>query len=174
MMTQWHLTQSFLHSFTLLVGALAISGCGQAVEPRESELPPTTEADVTAVEDVIHEVGAALSAGDGPRWGAAFTDDAVVMRPGEPSTIGRDANIERMQLVFDQNVLQIAFSVEEILIFGDWAFARATYSETVTPKASGEPREIYGKSVNLLKRQVDGSWKIARRMGHRDPSPDEG
>ncbi len=174
MMSPRHLMKSLLRWLTLPFGALAISACGQVVEQPGPEPALTTEADVMAVENVIHEVGAALSAGDGTRWGASFTDDAVVMRPGEPSTIGREANIDRMQLVFDQNVLQIAFSVEEVLVFGDWAFARATYSETVTPKAGGDAREIYGKSVNLLKRQADGSWKIERRMGHRNPPPDEG
>ncbi len=162
-----HVTKGVRYALVALL-VVTTAGCGS----RESAT--STESDVTAIENVIHEVGNALSAGDGNRWGASFTDDAVVMRPGELSTIGREANIGRLQLLFDHNVLQITFSVEEVLVFGDWAFARAIYSETVTPKEGGEAREIYGKSVNLLKRQTDGSWKIARRMGHRNPPPDEG
>ena len=166
--------KSLLPLVTLFCSIVAISACGNVAEQADIQSSPAPESDVAAIETVIREVGAALSAGDGPRWGESFTDDAVVMRPGEPSTIGREANIARMQLVFDENELEIAFSVEEVLLLGDWAFARATYSETITPKEGGEPEEVWGKSVNLLQRQSDGSWKIERRMGHRNPSPGAG
>lgn len=42
---------------------------------------------------------------------------------------------------------------------------------TATPKVGGEPIEDEGKSVFIVRRQTDGSWKIARLIANSDRSP---
>ncbi len=174
MRSRRHLPEYLPSAVMLLCIAVALSSCGPMAEQPASESAPTTEADIAAINSVIDEVGAALNAGDAARWGDLFTEDVIVMRPNELSAIGREANRERLEELFDQYTLDITFSTEEVVVAGDWAFVRDTYSETVTPKGAGEPQMIYGKQINILRRQPDGSWKITRRIHNRNPPPDEG
>ena len=39
---------------------------------------------------------------------------------------------------------------------------------TATPKADGEPIEDDGKAVFIVRRQIDGSWRIARLIANSD------
>lgn len=165
--------RTHLGSVMLLCIVLAIAACGPVAEQQETNPAPTTESDVEAIKSVIDGVGAALNAGDAAGWGALFTEDVVVMRPNELSAVGLEANRKRLEELFDQFTLDITFSTEEVVVSGDWAFVRDTYSETVTPKAAGEPMKIYAKQINILRRQPDGTWKIARRIHNPNPPPDE-
>lgn len=42
---------------------------------------------------------------------------------------------------------------------------------TAMPRAGGEPIEDERKSVFIVKRQPDGSWKIARLIANSDQPP---
>jgi uncharacterized protein (TIGR02246 family) len=68
---------------------------------------------------------------------------------------------------------QISTSVDEVQVFGNWAFARGSWSGTTTPKAGGEARQETGKFLILLRRQPDGgSWRIAREIRNAQaPTP---
>jgi len=46
-------------------------------------------------------------------------------------------------------------------VSGDIAVVRTTYTETWTPRDGNEQRSIEGKSILVLDRQVDGTWKIS-------------
>ena len=170
-----HLMKSYLGLVTLLCIALAISACGTVAEQAAPDPAPTTEADVAAIERVIDEVGAAERAGDPARWGALFTEDVVTMRPTEGTLIGQEANRTSLEELFVEWTLDVTVTMDEVVVAGDWAFTRATYSERVTPKAGGELEEepegfdMYGKQIDILRRQSDGSWKIARRIFNYDP-----
>ena len=165
-----HLMKSYLGLVMLLCIALAISACGSVAEQAAPDPAPTTEADVAAIERVLDEVAAAESAGDAARWGALVTEDVVTMRPNEGTIIGQEANTTGLEELFVQWTLDVTATTDEVVVEGDWAFARASYSETVTSAAGGDPvATINGKLLDILRRQSDGSWKIARRMAVYDP-----
>ena len=67
--------------------------------------------------------------------------------------------------------LEETWSSEEIVVAADWAFTRGTYSSTFTPRAGGEPVQENGKSLWILERQADGSWKYARAIWNSDNPP---
>ena len=67
--------------------------------------------------------------------------------------------------------LQVAdyiLSFNEVKIAGDWAFEWGTYSGTVKPVGGGEPVQTTGKVMRVLKKDPDGSWKVARAMYDSD------
>jgi ketosteroid isomerase-like protein len=49
-------------------------------------------------------------------------------------------------------------------VAGDLAMLRTLWEETVTPKGGGEPAELSGVWLIVLKKQTDGSWKAWREM----------
>lgn len=51
---------------------------------------------------------------------------------------------------------------DEIVVAGDWAWARGTIASDVVVKGSDVHHEV--KYVNIYKRQADGSWKIYRAI----------
>ena len=56
-----------------------------------------------------------------------------------------------------------------------WAFHLSEYIAMVTPKEGGETVEEKGKVLEILQRQPDGSWKIAREIwnvAHRQKRSD--
>ena len=173
-----HLMKSYLGLVTLLCSALAISACGPAADEAAPDPAPSTEADVAAIERVVEEVSAAESAGDTARWGAVLTEDFVNMRPDQEYTIGREANMTSVQGTFDEWMLDVTVTMDEVEVAGDLAFAAASYSERVTSRAVVEPGEepmafdMYGKQIDILRRQPDGSWKIVRRIVSFSPPPD--
>ncbi len=143
----------------ILLSLLLIAGC-TPTEPVEEAT--TTEADVEAINQLPATFAAALNAGDLDGILAGFTDDVVRMPPNEPAIIGKESLRSRMQANLDQNTYQLDNPPEEVQVSGDWAFARGTYTVTVTPKAGGESIQLEGKYLVVFQKQPDGSWKAAR------------
>ena len=92
-----------------------------------------------------------------------FTQDAVLMPPGEPNIIGQQAIRAWHEATWKGTKYQCSGTVEEVQVFGDWGLARGTFSGVLTP-ASGAPRRDSGKFLNIVRRQADGSWTIARAI----------
>ena len=49
----------------------------------------------------------------------------------------------------------------QVRILGDWAYAHSTYTLDMTANEGGEKTSFSGKFLDIVKRQEDGSWKIA-------------
>ena len=92
-----------------------------------------------------------------------FTSDAVLMPPGEPNVIGQQAIRAWHEKVWMGTKYQCSGMLDEVQVFGDWALARGTFSGVET-QASGAQRRETGKFLNMIRRQADGSWKIARAI----------
>ena len=129
------------------------------------------EADVAAVNQIWTQYSSSLNAGDIDRWVSLWTDDGVQMPPGEPSIIGKDQIRLRNNAVVEQFTFNMEISNEEVGVAGDWAFSRGTYAATLTPKAGGEPVHIDGKYMTILRRQLDGTWKIHRDVFNSNVPP---
>ena len=68
------------------------------------------------------------------------------------------------QAVFKEVTIKSEGTVMEVEASGDWGYFWSTYKLTATPRAGGETIESEGKSLFVVKRQPDGTWKIARLM----------
>ena len=126
------------------------------------------EADVQAILDFERSVFDAQIMGDFEAWLDSFTDDAIVMAPGEPALVGKHAIAQWHAPYFGQNDLHEETDEREVEVFGDWAFIRAHWTWTLTPKSGGEAIESTGNSIWILSRQPDNSWKIARGIYNYD------
>ncbi len=62
---------------------------------------------------------------------------------------------------------------QDVVVSGDWATVRGTYTATFTPAAGGGPISESGKWMSFFKRQSDGTWKVMCNIWNRDtPLPE--
>jgi len=125
--------------------------------------------DKAAIDTTRNAYASAWRAGNAADVAGLYADDALVLYPNEPPVVGKAA----IQTYFDQffgDFIQDEFELTsaEIEIAGSWAFDRGTYRWKGTPKAGGPAVEDHGKFLVILKRQSDGSWKVARDMDNSD------
>lgn len=131
--------------------------------------------DMQAIDDLHNKEIQANMALDEPSLESLWTDDIVIMQPGAPPIVGRDANVARLKAELkslrDQQILAYNEQFQEVRIEGDWAYEWGTISGRTTP-FSGEGKETDYKfnAMRILQRQPDGSWKIARAI-YNDAEP---
>jgi uncharacterized protein (TIGR02246 family) len=129
------------------------------------------EADIAAIKEVYNQATLACGTGDAELYLSIFTEDAVVMAPGGPAVNGKAELrpiIEGLFGVFD---LELPYTVDEVGVPGDWAFARSRFLYSMTPKEGGETTISPGEQLDILKRQADGSWKIHNQSWNFDVPP---
>ena len=140
-----------------------------AVEPVEEA--DTTEADVEAINSLRDEFIALDNASDAAGLASLYTNDAVLMPPNEAAVTGNQAIESWFQTTFDQFTTEFTVASEELEVVGDWAFDWGAYMTALTPKAGGEPTEDRGKYIVILRKQVDGSWRIVKNIWNSNNPP---
>jgi uncharacterized protein (TIGR02246 family) len=121
-----------------------------------------------AIQSLQTAYAEAVTSGDAEAWLRSFTDDVMWMPPGEAGFAGKEAVRAWAEPYFEQFDMQEILSANEIEVAGDWAFAVQDYVFLATPKEGGEAAEERGKGIVILRRQPDGSWKIAYSVWNRD------
>ena len=122
------------------------------------------EALVAAVNDIWTRYASSLNSGDLDSWLSLWTEEGVQLPPGEPPVVGKDRIRARNGAVLAKFTFNMRITNEEVSAADDWAFARGSYTATLTAKEGGQTVPIDGKYMTILKRQSDGSWKIYRDM----------
>lgn len=112
---------------------------------------------------------AALSAGDIAALTALYTDDAIQLPPNAPPLVGWAAISSSLKNELAGVRAEANVEVLETTTAGSWAFARGTYRTVVVPRNGGPQTDSTGNWLDILKRQEDGSWKIARSTWTNDP-----
>jgi len=112
----------------------------------------------------------ANNAGDVEGWVALFEDDAVYMPAGQPAVTSRVDLQAIASAGFSSWRSDIRITADEIVLMGDWAFARARMTGTATPTGGGSPASIDLKEIVIYRRQSAGDWKIARLISNTNDS----
>ncbi len=147
----------------LAVVALAASGCAPKVD---------VEAEQAAIRTLGERAIATFNTNDAAALAAFATDNVVWLPPNQPAVSGKEAFVELYRAVFEQFTVEItSHPIDELVVAGDWAFARGRYTLTLTTKAGGEPVQQSGKFIGIYQRQPDGSWKWARHIWNSDQPP---
>jgi len=153
----WRLTSSLLVAFSV--------ACGGA------STPVNTEADVAAINAVREREIGFVGAGNADSLAAVYTDDVFMMPPNEPGVNGREAVRQWAQTTFGQVTMSGRYTNSQVTVAGDWAVDRYTGVLTVTPKAGGAPMEEQIKGIHVMRRDPDGSWRIAQDIWNSDAAP---
>ncbi len=160
--------------------------------PMETE---NTE-DVAAVKQFAEEYAAAWAKGDPELLLSCYADDAVVIMSLEEPIVGKEALRELYQHVFAAEKTEeegggmasmaeaIGLNPEDYTwttevdegkteVSGDLGYLWSTYANIATPKPGVDAKPIRdsGASLLIVRRQEDGSWKVALGMSTRGEDP---
>ncbi|HSE36554.1 MAG TPA: nuclear transport factor 2 family protein [Blastocatellia bacterium] len=157
-----------LFNQTLLPLALLVSFTASSCASKKDG----TSADLEAINALHQRDMEASKKWDVDTLVSLWSDDIVTLTQGEPPVIGKDANRAAISRLREESsevqITDYILSFNEVKIVGDWAFEWGTYSGTVKPVAGGDAIRTTGKVIRVLKKDTDGSWKIARAMYDSD------
>lgn len=120
---------------------------------------PGTEDEKELIRSISNARAKAFNEGNASAIAVHFTEDALLMAPGKPALKGRQAVQDYYQSLFDEYDPQLESRYEEVEVSGDLAYGRGFAKVTLVPKNGGAALVSTAKYLNILKRQVDGSWK---------------
>ena len=133
--------------------------------------------DVSSISVIRQTLEAAENTGDTDAVAALLTDDAVLMVPDFPAQEGKAACVrfvrDIMSWLLAEFVRRITYVSAEVVVIGDIAFDRGSFSFDVSPKSGGESTRVTGKYLWLLRHTDPEGWRIARLIVSRDEESDE-
>jgi uncharacterized protein (TIGR02246 family) len=103
-----------------------------------------------------------LNTSDAALAASLYTSDAVFMPTTLPTATGADIR-HAYEQIFDVIGLHVAFTVDELVVTGDVAYALTRSNGTQLNRATDEATDEANREIFILHR-IDGEWKIARYM----------
>jgi uncharacterized protein (TIGR02246 family) len=145
-----------------LAAVLVLVSChaGTQTSSQPTAPPDTRAADEVAIRAADAAWSKAAGAKDAAATASFYADNAVLMAPGGPATVGKDAILKGFTgMMADKNfALSFAPTKIEVARSGDLAYDIGDFSLTVTdPK--GKAQTLKAKYVVVWGKQADGSWK---------------
>lgn len=150
-------------SATLL---FALAACqsetkNQPNNSNQNTMEQTTEK--SAIEKLLFSYRDALNASDVNKVLPLYAADGVFMPSNAPSAIGSEQIKTSYEFVFSQIQLNIEFYIDEIMVNGDYAFARTTSKGTTLIHANKQTVAEENRELFVLQK-TNGQWKISRYM----------
>ena len=99
-----------------------------------------------------------------------MAEDVVFLMPGRPPMIGKSAFAAAAGAQAGQERPQFdgTSEIQEIKVFGEWAFMWTQLSVVVTPPGGAPPMARTGQTLSILKKQ-NGKWVLARDANMLSP-----
>lgn len=149
---------------------LTTVGCQRAAQAPATADPAADEA---AIRTVLDGIAAAFNAGKMDEMLAFYEDDVLVSAPGAPDIVGKAAWQQGLDTTLPKGVpMKLRFDTAELLVSGDLAYERGTYSLAIgDPASPAQSVDLGGRHIHMFRRQADGSWKGWRLMENsEDPA----
>lgn len=123
---------------------------------------PSTQTSTDQIQSVLNAYESSLNTSDAKAAAALYTEDGTFYPHNLPTATGSGIE-DAYRSIFEAIRLEIAFTVHEIVVDGDLAFATTGSSGRVTVLAEDltvpeENRELF------VFARVDGQWRIHRYM----------
>lgn len=91
-----------------------------------------------------------------------WTDDAVVLAPGIPAVVGKDALRQYVQGSVQIPGFRITWTSTDVTFSPDGNLAYLFSRNAVTMNApDGSPKTTEGRAVTIWRREADGEWRCA-------------
>ena len=158
-----------MKNILILIAAVGLALCGCQSKTQPNPTVNTIE-EKNAIEATLKNYEAVLNASDVDGILALYAEDGVFMPTEAPTAAGKEQVRAAYEHVFGIIKLDIAFSVDEIVQSGDFAFARTVSRGEVTILAEGVTLPEENRELFVLKKTGD-DWKIARYMFNKMSPP---
>ena len=133
----------------------------QSNDSTQINMEQTTEK--SAIEKLLFSYRDALNTSDVNKVLPLYTNNGVFMPSNAPSAIGQEQIKGSYEFVFKTIQLKIEFFIDEIMVNGDYAFARTTSKGTTLIHANGQTILEENRELFVLQK-INGQWKISRYM----------
>ena len=149
--------------------ALTLTACNQTPAPA----PNTHDADVKAIQDNETQWNQDWASKDAAKIASHFADDAVLMVPGGPPTVGKDTiQKEVAPMVADPAIsLRFLSSKVDVAASGDLGYTQGSYTLALTNTKTKKVANDHGSYVTTYRKQADGSWKAVADIATSEVPP---
>jgi uncharacterized protein (TIGR02246 family) len=121
-----------------------------------------SQSDDQAIRDLIATWMRATAAGDIERIRPLMAEDVVFLTPGNPPMRGRDAFAAGFEKALLQMRIEPSSEIQEIQVFGDWAYVWNRLTVMMTPLKGGPPVRRAGDVLTVLSKNPAGKWELSR------------
>lgn len=141
-------------------------GCKNETKDQSNKINKTTMEQTTeklAIEKVLFAYGEALNTADVNKVLQVYTADGVFMPTTLPTAKGTEQLKESYTNVFKAIQLNVKFTIIEIIVSGDVAFAQTSSKGTTLIHANGQTVAEENREFFFLNKENE-EWKISRYM----------
>lgn len=121
----------------------------------------TIDEDEKAIRAVIADWAEATLAHDLNRILPLMAEDVVFLIPGGELR-GREGFTKAFETGSSSMKVQPTMDVQEIKIFGDYAYVWNRISVLLYPETGGSPKTLGGDALSIFHKNADGKWVIIR------------
>ena len=155
--------KTFLAVATILLLIACNDKTGQQNSEQQNNTTMETSTQKSAIEQLLFTYRDALNTSDVNKVLPLYAQEGVFMPSNAPTAIGQAQVKAAYEFVFKNIQLKIEFYIDEIVVNGDYAFARTTSKGTTLIHATGQVIPEENRELFVLQKE-SGSWKIARYM----------
>ena len=131
------------------------------------------DADVKALQDSETQWNQDYAAKDATKIASYYADGAVLMAPGVPAAVGKDAISKMIGEMVADPALSLKFQASKVDVAqsGDLAYTQGTYTLTFTDPQTKQVVHDHGSYVTDYRKQTDGLWKAVADIATSDVPP---
>jgi ankyrin repeat protein/ketosteroid isomerase-like protein/L-ascorbate metabolism protein UlaG (beta-lactamase superfamily) len=130
--------------------------------------------DVSTIEMLRKKDMEASLKGDTDTLLSLMTDDIILIYPDQPPMRGIDNIRKKMQSYKKEleniEIKQYNITFDELVIEGSLAYEWGSFHHIYFLKDKGREIEEKGRLMRILRKQPDGSWKVARSIWNSNPN----
>jgi uncharacterized protein (TIGR02246 family) len=154
-----------MRTLLLLVMALTLGGCSG----RDASNQVEVSASKVELGQMNRDFAAALNAKDAQAAAALYTEDAVLIPPGEPLVQGREAIEEYWRGAIESGgVRDVSVETMDALSSGSLGYETGSFILTANGP-DGEAVIDRGRYIELLRREPDGRWLSTHGIWNASP-----
>ena len=149
----------------LMTIALTMTACNQSAD--------THDADILAIRASETQWNQDYASKDPDKIMAHYADDAILMAPGAPASIGKDAIRNTIKEMESDAALSLQFQTSKIEVAksGDLAYTQGSYTLTATDPLTKQLVHDHGSYVTTYRKQPDGTWKAVADIATSEVPP---
>ena len=158
---------------SFLVGVLILSACtNQPNTSSSSTVSTDSTAAIAAINKADSAWDIASSQNSAEGWLSYYTDDAIMMPPGEAICTDKASREKSIKNMFAYPGVNMRFQANktEVSKSADLGYSTGPYQFSYTDASGKEVKET-GKFCETWKKQADGSWKCIVDIWNADPAP---
>ncbi len=151
----------------VLIAALLVGAPARAEDmSRQGNVSRQENVSRKEITDALTQWTADFNAGDAEKTCALFSRELRADYRGQPER-GYDGqcDILKRSLSDKSRRYSYALAIKEILVWGDVAVVRLTWTLTITPKNSDTITSIE-PGLDVFRKEADGRWRIVRYMAY--------